>query len=275
MSAFVPASESSGRGFLSLLPALTVLALVNLFASQALVVSDHQAAQGASHADARQGAGHGNTDPRHSADGIDRSTELPVLAQLPPFSLTERSGAPLSQADLAGKVWVADFIFTSCTAECPLMSAELQKLQAAFASSPELRLVSFSVDPETDTPAVLRDYASKYGADAKKWLFATGDRDSLYKLAIDGFKLPVQDLRVPEHDHGGHDHGKADGHGHADGHEGAAAPPASPASSPFLHSQKFVLVDDQLRIRGYYDSTDVEALRSLIEKDLPRLLNSL
>lgn len=166
---------------------------------------------------------------------------LPHLGKVAAFSLTERSGQTTTQAQLAGKVWIADFIFTSCHMECPLMSAEMQKLQDQLRHR-DLRLVSFSVDPATDTPARLREYAAKYRADAERWLFLTGAQAELYKLAGDSFKLAVAEQKPT----GG--------------------------SGPFLHSQKFVLVDAELGIRGYYDSTDPAALRKLLDKDLPQLL---
>ncbi|HEY9841872.1 MAG TPA: SCO family protein, partial [Candidatus Obscuribacterales bacterium] len=116
---------------------------------------------------------------------------------------------------------------------------EMQKLQQAFAAHPDVRLLSFSVDPATDTPDRLRKYADKYGADPQRWLFATGRIENLYQLASASFHL---------------------------------VPPGQPGPAPFLHTPRFALVDDRLQIRGYYDSTDPVALRTLIEKDLPQLL---
>lgn len=212
---------------LTVLPALTLIVVINLFALRAAV---EPGTADAAHRPGHQAAGQS----QHSA-------ELPVLGQIQPFALTERAGTPLTQAQLQGKVWIADFIFTTCPAECPKMSAEMQKLQDKLDSA--VHLVSFSVDPETDTPEKLRTYADKYGADKQRWLFGTGKREDLYKLAGESFKLAVQDLR------------------------------AAKGPSPFLHSPKFVLVDGQMRIRGYYDSNDPADIRTLIEKDVPRLLH--
>lgn len=262
-----PETPGNDSRFLSVLPALTLIAVVALFGLQALQVpaTEYHHAQVSQHAQGHDQA------PNH-AQG-----ELPILGQIAPFGLTERSGSSVSQAELQGKIWIADFIFTTCQAECPLMSAEMQKLQQAFSSEPQLRLVSFTVDPETDTPARLSEYAGKYGASADRWLFLTGKRPELYSLATGSFKLPVQALGE-EHDHGKEhqaDH-KPGEPSHDHGASASAWPsgvPTPAVSSPFLHSQKFVLVDEQLRIRGYYDSNDPAALRTLIEKDVPSLLH--
>ncbi len=176
------------------------------------------------------------------------SAQLPVMAQLPDFVFTERTGQEMSANDLQAKAWVVDFIFTSCQDECPLMNLEMQKVQKAFPEG-NIKMLSFSVDPENDTPERLRTYADQFEA-GPHWLFFTGERDKLHQLAIQDFKLSVQE-RVQKH--GGKDH-----HGHG--------------TSPFLHSQKFVLVDDQRRIRGYYDSRDPQAIKQLIEVDLPALV---
>lgn len=244
-----------------LLPALTSVVVLALFALQALQVPGAVPEDHSHHRRYHQQA----RDPHTASAG-----ELPVLGKIAGFELTERSEAKVSQAQLQGTVWIANFIFTSCQDECPLMSLEMQKLQSAFADQPAVKLVSFSVDPETDTPAVLRDYADKFKADPTRWLFLTGPRDVLYPLAMQSFKLPVQDLKVPEHEHK-HEHGQHHGkeHSHA-----APSQADGPGPSPFLHSQKFVLVDQSLQIRGYYDSTDASALENLVKRDLPRLFES-
>jgi len=167
-------------------------------------------------------------------------TPLPELGAVPDFKLVEASGRPISRADLAGKVWVADFVFTSCAASCPKMTAEMGRLAEGTHDVTDLKLVSFSVDPETDTPEVLRTYAARHHADPARWWFVTGDDASLRKLAIDGFHIPVEA---------------------GDPAEGDAA---------IIHSEKFALVDRQARIRGYYDATDPESLARL-GADLRRL----
>lgn len=270
-----PSEKPTELNLITVLPALTVLAVVLLFGMQAMRVP----AGSPPHADTAH-IELAPADPAHGTQAPNKPSshsELPILGQIQPFSLLERNGKPLTEAELMGKVWVADFIFTTCQAECPLMSAEMQKLQTAFSTAPELRLVSFSVDPETDTPATLTDYAKRYQADAQRWLFVTGNREVLYKVATESFMLPVQDLRGDHAHDQAHDQAqtKSDDKSHEKSHEEThSKSPDKAASSPFLHSQKFALVDGQMQIRGYYDSTDPQAMQKLIEKDLPQLLTS-
>ena len=167
---------------------------------------------------------------------------LPVVGEVPPFALTRQDGQGLSQTDLIGKVWIADFIFTTCAGPCPLMTQRMEDLQNQFRHAPDLRLVSFSVDPEYDTPEVLNEYATHFGAQAERWAFLTGDRDAIYDLSIKGFKLAVDD----QVDAGDYDH-------------------------MIIHSTYFVLVDRAARMRGYYDGTDPERLAQLA-KDTNMLL---
>lgn len=166
---------------------------------------------------------------------------LPVLREVPPFTLTRQDDRGFSRADLLGKVWVADFIFTTCAGPCPLMTQRMEDLQKKFREARDLRLVSFSVDPEYDTPEVLTEYASHFGARPERWAFLTGDRDTIYDLSIKGFKLAVGDDAGEDYDH------------------------------MIIHSTYFVLVDRAARIRGYYDGTDPEKLAQLT-KDIDELL---
>lgn len=159
-----------------------------------------------------------------SADGLNQ------YGSVPDFSLTERDGSRVNLGQLRGKVWVADFMYTSCTDTCPLQTAMMAKLQAEFAGKPSLQLVSFSVDPERDTPEVLTTYAARYRADQKRWYFLTGQRDRILRLVQEGFHLAV-----------------------------AALPDDSEPSGTIPHSPRFVLIDKQARIRGYYDSRELEA----------------
>jgi protein SCO1/2 len=151
---------------------------------------------------------------------------LPVLSQVPDFDLVERSERPLRAADLRGKIWVADFMFTYCAGPCPIMSSRMAQLQREIADLKDVVLVSFSVDPERDTPAVLREYAERYGADPARWLFATGDKRTIDMLAVEGFKV-------------------------------------GSVENPIYHSTRFILVDREGRIRGYYDSEEPEAVPRL------------
>ncbi len=153
-----------------------------------------------------------------------------IRIALPDFSFTERSGQELSRKDLLGRVWIADFIFTSCAGPCPLMSRHMQRLQTDLADLKSLRLVSFSVDPERDTPEVLRMYGERYDADPQRWLFLTGPMDRIYDLAIKGFKITVEAARE---------------------------------NNQIIHDTRFILVDAAGMIRGYYDSTSAEDLQRL------------
>lgn len=195
------------------------------------------------------------------------------IARVPPFTLTERSGKEIALADLRGLVWIADFIWTRCPDACPLMSGVMARLQSEFAGEPEFRLVSISVDPQYDTPAVLTRYAARYGADLDRWLFLTGDKETVYRLVRDGFKLAVRDPDDPQAfrsleplpgtsavqpvlailrwladlevawAHVGRDH----------------------RQQPVIHSDRFVLVDGTGWIQGYYNGTEPQALEQLIQ----------
>lgn len=172
--------------------------------------------------------------------------ELPIIATLPDFTLLSSSGGAVSRADLEGEVWVADFIFTSCAGVCPILSARMAEIQKSLGERKiDARLVSFSVDPARDSVPVLRDYAARYAADPEVWWFLTGERDELYELIGKGFLLSVAE-RSPE------EAGPDDGH------------------DLITHSDRFVLVDRQGRIRGYYHGTEPESVEVLLG-DLERL----
>lgn len=240
-------TESTASGWLDILPALTLVVVLALFSLQALSAPP---AQVSAHPDSEQ------------LETV--ATELPKLGHIAPFQFTERSGKQINQDNLKGKIWLADFIFTTCPAECPLMSKEMEKIQQKFGGQERFQLVSFTVDPETDTPEILRQYAQKWSASADGWWFLTGPRKALYDLAQNSFKLTVESLQAKSDEH---HHNMEHHHDSEEMPAGATAP-----SSPFMHSQKFVLVDDQLRIRGYYESLEPEAVQRLITKDIPALL---
>ena len=163
---------------------------------------------------------------------------LPKHFALPDFSLTERSGEALRRADLAGKVWVADFFYTTCPGPCPMLSSRLSAVQKALGDTPEARLVSISVDPEKDTPEVLKQYAEKFQA-SERWLFATGDKAAIYRLAREGFKLPVAD--------------------------------APPEGGMITHSTRLILVDRTGAVRGFYEGGSEASVGELV-RDIRRLL---
>jgi protein SCO1/2 len=141
--------------------------------------------------------------------------EIPIYGTVAPFRLTAQSGQEFDSTSLNGHIWVADFIFTSCEGPCPRMSAYMRALQKATSDLPDLKFVSFTVDPQRDTPPVLAKYGETYSADPRRWYFLTGDPKILDQLDHDSFKL---------------------------GNVG----------STLDHSTRFVLVDGKGRIRGYY-----------------------
>ena len=139
------------------------------------------------------------------------------------FALTERSGQTIRKSDLLGKIWIASFEFTRCTMGCPQISATMERLQNDLARDPDVRLVTFTVDPKHDDTKQLREYADRYHADAERWLFLTGQEDEIYRLLDKSFHLPAEKNK--------------------DGDPGNAV----------AHSPKLVLVDRQGHIRGYFD----------------------
>ena len=165
----------------------------------------------------------------------------PVLGEVPDFVLTNRDGRPVRRADLLGAPWVADFIFTRCPASCPMMTARMARFERELPKDLPVRLVSFSVDPENDTPEVLERYAQSFAAPAR-WLFVTGTREQIRSLTVEGFKLGLE----------------------------MDPPPGMNAPEPILHSTRFVLVDGQGKIRGYYEAFDEESMKRL-EADLRAL----
>jgi len=153
-------------------------------------------------------------------------TPLPRVAALPAFTLTDQHGKSLSAADLKGKVWAADFIFTSCPDVCPLLTRQMVLLRKRTLSEGlALHYVSFSVDPETDKPAVLAQFAKRHGAVFDDWSFLTGPIDDVKAVVVKGFRQAME----------------RSGEG---------------AKANVLHGTHFVLVDRNGIIRGFYESTD-------------------
>jgi protein SCO1/2 len=152
-------------------------------------------------------------------------TQLQDLGALPDFKLTDQQGQPVSLANLKGKVWVADFFFTSCGGVCPTMTATLAKLYKELAPV-GLNILSISVDPETDTPDKLAAYAADWQAKRDNWLFLTGELPQIIELSVKGFKLGLNE-------------------------------------DPTSHSQRFILIDRQGHIRGYYRSDDAAEMTAL------------
>jgi cytochrome oxidase Cu insertion factor (SCO1/SenC/PrrC family) len=113
--------------------------------------------------------------------------QLPVIRAVPEFSLTDQNGQTVTSSDLRGKIWITDFIFTRCAGPCPLMTARMLEMQKALVKTPEVKLVSVTVDPEYDTPEVLKAYAEANFADPERWKFLTGDKAVIEKLVTEGF----------------------------------------------------------------------------------------
>lgn len=156
---------------------------------------------------------------------------LPSYGTVPKFALTNQDSQAFGSEKLAGKIWIADFIFTTCPGPCPIISTRMSELQKPLAKS-DVHLVSFTVDPEKDTPEVLRVYADKLRKEPFRWDFLTGPLDAITSLSRDGFKLAI-----------------------AAGEEPGAGP---------VHSTRFVLVDRRGTIRGYYDALATDAVTKLL-----------
>ena len=172
-----------------------------------------------------------------SPTGQVSASELPKFYSVPPFILTERSGKTVTNQDLDGKIWIADFVFTTCPGPCPLITANMAKLQDTLAHDPRVQLVTFTVDPQNDTPAVLAAYADKFGADPNRWWFLTGPEKPLYDLILNGFKVPIQD-----------NHGQ----------------PLDPGEYVVTHSTQLVLVDGEGNVRGYFDGVGADGRADLL-----------
>ncbi len=156
---------------------------------------------------------------------------IPTHGTVPEFQLTNQIGQPFGSAQLKGKIWIADFIFTSCPGPCPMISSRMSELQRPLEDS-DVHLVSFTVDPETDTPEVLREYGERLHARSGRWDFLTGPETAIYPLIRDGFKLGV-----------------------SDGAEEMGTP---------VHSTRAALVDRRGTIRGYYDMTAPDTVTKLL-----------
>src|SRR5260370_16578895 len=139
-------------------------------------------------------AGKGNPSvPSVAVASMESETSSPAddLGAVADFTLTEQSGKTITLKDLRGKVWVASFLFTRCCTGCPRISADLLQLQKDLANTEGVLIVSFTVDPEHDTPSVLKAYADSLGADSKRWLFLTGKQPEIYQLIKASFHLGV------------------------------------------------------------------------------------
>lgn len=158
---------------------------------------------------------------------------------IPKFSFINQDGQTVTEKTLDGSVYVTDFFFTTCHSICPIMSTQMERVNTRFKDNPEVKFLSHTVDPEIDTVEQLKSYAIKHNADAKQWMFVTGDKKELYGIARTGYLLNAE--------------------------EGDGGP------DDFIHTQNFALIDKDKRIRGFYDGTDSLEINQLI-KDIDLLL---
>lgn len=149
------------------------------------------------------------------------------------FSLVDQNGQKFTHLDLAGKYYVTDFFFTTCPTICPDMSSQLMRVQKAYADDTDFMIVSHSVTPKIDSPSVLKAYAELYEANPTQWVFLTGDKKVIYDLARKSYFAAT-----------------TEGDGGVD---------------DFIHTENFILVDKEKRIRGFYDGTSPESVDKLIE----------
>jgi cytochrome oxidase Cu insertion factor (SCO1/SenC/PrrC family) len=164
-------------------------------------------------------------------------TGLPILGQVPGFEFVKQNGAPFGLRDMAGKISVVDFMFTSCREACPVMSSNMARLYEQFEGTPKVQFVSISVDPARDSLTVLQSYAASFGVTDDRWVFLWQPIDDVAQLSEKGFMLSSQNL-------------------------------------PEGHSSKFALVDDRGAIRGYYDGLSESDLIRL-GNDIIRLLKAM
>lgn len=164
-----------------------------------------------------------------------RPTPPPIYGTLPPFALTDQAGRPFTRASLEGEVTVVNFIFTSCNQSCPRLTSQMAQIQTRLRDArSDAKLVSFSVDPEHDTPARLTEYGMRYHQDPSRWSFVTGSLDGIREVVVNGFKVLMGD----------------------------APSPRPVGFIDIVHGNQFVLVDRRARIRGYFhaDTDGIDAL---------------
>jgi protein SCO1/2 len=154
------------------------------------------------------------------------------------FSFTNQLGEQITQEDTKGKIYVADFFFTTCGGICPKMTKQLQRVQAEFSGDSNLKILSHTVFPSYDTVEVMKAYAERFEADPEQWWFLTGSKKDLYLMARKSY------LVVPDENDDSFEHGN---------------------ESDFIHTENFVLVDPDRRIRGMYDGTDPDQVSELIK----------
>jgi cytochrome oxidase Cu insertion factor (SCO1/SenC/PrrC family) len=158
---------------------------------------------------------------------VHRQHDLPVIGPVAGFTLMDQDGRAALLADLSNHVWVADIIFTRCGGSCPIMSQSMKLLQDALPPASRAKLVTLTTDPNFDTPPVLKKYAERFGADSNRWMFLTGTKAELGRLAANSLKLSAVPVKPEDQQ--------------------------NPADL-FIHSTIFVIVDKQARLRGTFET---------------------
>jgi len=167
--------------------------------------------------------------------------QLPVLSYVQPFSFTNQAGRLITEKDIEGKVYVAEYFFTTCKGICPKLNRNMELVYERFKDQPDFKILSHTVDPATDNVQRMKRYADSLKVDAEEWWFLTGDKDSLYSAARKSYLLDSRDNDT------------------------------IPVSDQFIHTQFFALVDREGRVRKIYDGLKKEQIDQL-EKDIAGLL---
>ena len=163
--------------------------------------------------------------------------QLPIIGKIPAFDLVDQNSKQFTLENLEGNVWLADFIFTTCSGPCPIMTERMGMVQHDLLETEKLKFVSFTVNPDYDTPEVLKKYAQRFDADVGSWSFVTGKYEQIQELIVEGFKMgDVEEI--------------------------------------VFHSTRFALVDHEGNLRGYYSGTE-PAEHDILTRDIHALINDI
>jgi len=163
--------------------------------------------------------------------------QLPIIGKIPAFDLVDQNSKQFTLENLEGNVWLADFIFTTCSGPCPIMTERMGMVQHDLLETEKLKFVSFTVNPDYDTPEVLKKYAQRFDADVGSWSFVTGKYEQIQELIVEGFKMgDVEEI--------------------------------------VFHSTRFALVDHEGNLRGYYSGTE-PAEHEILTRDIQSLINDI
>ncbi len=159
---------------------------------------------------------------------LNKPEPLPIIGKIPQFEMRDSRNESFGSNDLYGNIWVADFIFTTCAGPCPVMTTEMYKIHQTFINDPIVKTITYTVNPDYDTPEILSGYAERYNADTEQWHFLTAPYEDLQFIIKNGFKMgDIEEI--------------------------------------VFHSTKFALVDGDMNIRGYYTGTEPDEVDKLIE----------